>query len=218
VSIAKTEIAQQRTVRLIPTAHYKPPILRALVDSDRELDALAALEGLTSARLNQREINPDFEDWAASCVEAAFAYRRKGGNRFNDEKTGAWYAAFEERTALAEVAFHKTRELGFIGRFDERTEYHALHASFIGHFHDIRGDTPPPECLEPDVAIGYPAGQAIARALIEQKSRGLIYPSVRNDGGTCLVAFQEIVVQDVLPGARWKITWAGSPDWAASAI
>lgn len=33
------------------------------------------------------------------------------GSRFNGPDRGAWYAAFETRTAQAEVAFHKAVEL-----------------------------------------------------------------------------------------------------------
>lgn len=211
-------IAQILTARIIPSAYFKGPILRPLVDNDAELEALEALARLTSQRQSQRRINPDIQDWGSHCVEAAFAYRRKGGNRFNDESHGAWYAGFDEQTALSEVAFHKTRELGFIDRFDEVMHCHALYASFIGRFHDIRGMEPPPDYLSPSVDTGYAAGQRLANALLGIGSRGLIYPSVRHPGGTCLVAFQEIVVQDVRPGAKWKLSWAGSPDWTAEAV
>jgi hypothetical protein len=51
VTVPVSEIAQQRTVRLIPTAYYKPAVLRALVDTDDELEQLERLEGLTSGRL-----------------------------------------------------------------------------------------------------------------------------------------------------------------------
>ena len=97
----ETTIAEPRTFRLIPSAIFKGPIFRSLVDNDAEVEALSALERMTSDRLSQRPINPDYQDWGSSCVEAAFAYRRAGGNRFNDEDHGAWYAGF--RTRLQEV-------------------------------------------------------------------------------------------------------------------
>ena len=212
------EIAQQRTVRLILTAHYKPPVLRALVDTDNELREIEALEGLTSRRLTtvpNAGIDPG---WGHSFIAAAFAYRRKGGNRFNDETRGAWYAGLDDRTALEEVAFHKTRELGYFGHYRDEVQYRALHASFIGRFHDLRNVRPKPACLDPDINAGYPEGQAMARSLISAGSRGLIHPSVRNPGGTCIVAFQPNAVQDVTPGANWKLTWDGSPVWKATAV
>ena len=219
MTVPVSEIAQQRTVRLIPSAFYKPAVLRALVDNDAEMDDLAALEALTSQRLGPDAVPApiDYERWGRTYISAAFTYRREGGNRFNDGNRGAWYAGFDERTALSEVAFHKTRELRNIDWFHEETDYRALHASFIGRFHDIRTSNPFPDCLHADPDIGYPAGQAVARDLMTADSRGLIYPSVRHSGGTCLVAFQPHVVQDVVPGANWKIIWDGSPTWKAVA-
>jgi hypothetical protein len=220
VIIPVSEIAQQRTVRLIPAAFYKPPVLQALVDSHDELDVLARLEGLTSKRLGLEATHApiEYDRWGRTFISAAFAYCREGGNRFNDGKRGAWYAGFEERTALHEVAFHKTRELRNINHFHETSDYRALHASFIGRFHDIRTSNPMPECLHPDPEIGYRAGQTLAKSLIEEESRGLIYPSVRYSGGTCIAAFQPNVVQDVVPGANWRIVWNGSPTWQATAL
>lgn len=218
----ETEISQPYTLRLIPSAYFEPPILRPLVDRDEDVPVLQAIERKTSKRLSQRRINPDFQDWGSSCVEAAFAYRKEGGNRFNDFHHGAWYAGFDEQTAISEVAFHKTRELGFIRdperRYRDETLYNGLQASFIGRFHDVRGIEAQPDYLDTDVGVGYPAGQALASDLLALRSRGLIYPSVRNPGGTCLVAFQEIVVQDVRPAAKWKLTWSGSPDWSAEPV
>lgn len=213
-----SEVAQQRTVRLIPTAYCKPPVLRALVDSDDEAEVLAALEGMTSKRLAASTTDLDYDLWGRTHIAAAFTYTRKGGNRFNDENRGAWYAGFDDRTALSEVAFHKTRELAYIDYLYDEVQYRALHASFIGRFHDLRGVTPAPDCLHSDTSVGYPAGQALSKSLISLGSRGLIYPSVRHSGGICIAAFQPNVVQDVIPGANWKITWNGTSNWSATAL
>ena len=45
-----TRLALERTVRLVSTARLRDPVLLALVDAD-DLDALAEIEGATSARL-----------------------------------------------------------------------------------------------------------------------------------------------------------------------
>lgn len=216
--LPSTEVAQQRTIRLISTAYYKPPVLRALLDSDAELPQLEAVEGLTSRRLTAGASTENLDTWGKTHISAAFTYRRAGGNRFNDEKRGAWYAGFEDRTALHEVAFHKTRELHFINHFFDEVQYAALHASFIGRFHDLRTVNPVPPCLDPDISVGYPQGQQLANQLLAVGSRGLLYPSVRCPGGTCIVAFQPNVVQDVAPGARWKLTWDGTPQWTATVV
>lgn len=214
-----SEIAQQRTVRLIPTCYYKPPVLRALADDEVEERILAAYEGRTSLRVANPSLLGDFEGWGRTYIDAAFRYTRKPeGNRFNGPERGAWYAGFDDRTAIEEVAFHHTRELRFTNKFVDDAQYSALHASFIGRFHDIRGHEPSAPCLHPDTTTGYPRGQELAAALRNDGSRGLIYPSVRYPAGTCLVAFQPSVIQDVAPGAKWKFVWDGSPKWTATVV
>ena len=97
-----------------------------------------------------------------SFLNAAFTHTRPGGNRSNGDGRGAWYAAFEAGTALAEVAYHLSRELEAVGRFENVTDYAELLADVFGPFHDLRGCDPAAPCLDPDPAIGYPAGQALA--------------------------------------------------------
>ena len=212
-----TAIAEPATVRLISTAYFKPPVLRALVDTDEEFSLLAEIEGLTSRRLKAETIGTGslhpretvFRAWGHTYINAAFAYTRAEGNRFNSGDRGAWYCAFDELTAIAEVGYHRTRELERIGRFREEAVYQALLAGFIGDFHDLRGVETGMDCLDPDPAIAYPAGQALARSLREGGARGLIYPTVRRKGGVCLVAFEPHAVQNVRPAARWKLIWDG---------
>lgn len=226
MSLPLTTIAEPATVRLISTAYFKPPVLRPLVDDEAELALLAGLEGMTSRRLKAeraglRDLDARellFGVWGRTFVNAAFTYTRKDGNRFNDGRRGAWYAAFEDLTALEEVAWHRTRELGWIGEYRDEGVYQALLAGFIGDFPDLRGAEPRPPCLDPDPAVGYPAGQALAKELRADGVAALVYPSVRRPGGTCLVAFQPHLVQNVRPGARWKLTWSGDPAWSATTV
>ena len=232
MNLPTTSLAQRATVRLIPTAYFRPPVLRALADTDEELGALAELEGLTSDRLRAEiEGLPDLDprelafkaraealgEWGHSYINAAFCYTRPDGNRFNDADRGAWYCAFDELTAIEEVAFHRTRELAYIGEFHDTMPYQALLADFIGDFPDARGQDLAPDYLDPDTEVGYPAGQGVARDLRQDGWSGLIYPSVRRAGGTCFVAFEPQIIQNVRPGAKWQLTWAGSRDFEVTA-
>jgi RES domain-containing protein len=198
----------------------KQPVLLPLAANHGALRDLEELEGATSGRLQTQQRG--LTDLAPAelvygrpnhtFINAAFAYTRPGGSRFNDETRGAWYCAFEVETSLAEVGFHLTRELTNIGRFDNTTDYAELLADFIGEFHDARGLVPPPEYLSPETETAYPVGQALARELRAQHSPGLIYPSVRRAAGTCLVAFVPGVVQNVRQGGLWRLEWRGTPD------
>lgn len=208
------------TVRLVPSGYAKPPVLLPLVDSRHEEDLLAKLEGITSGRLNAEaeglpNLNPrelTYQIWGYTHINAAFTYTREEGNRFNDNTRGAWYCAFEDMTALEEVAFHRTRELERINVFEDCVEYQSLLASFVGEFHDVRNIDPTPDFLGSDPGTAYVKGQKLAGQLRAEQSLGIIYPSVRHLGGTCLVSFQPHAVQNVRFGARWKLSWNGERD------
>jgi hypothetical protein len=158
----------------------------------------------------------DLKLYGISHINAAFAYTRAGGNRFNDGRRGAWYCSWDALTSASEVGFHRTRELGYIGRYEGEAHYVELLADFIGDFPDLGGDEALPgsnRALHPDPAVGYPAGQALASELRRRGHRGLIYPSLRRAGGRCLVAFDPSAVQNVRPGATWRLSWNDSPDF-----
>lgn len=221
-------IADRALIRLISKTHHKPPVLRGLVDSDREAEILAELEGLTNARLKaEREGSPgidrrelaflrrkaDLALYGETHINAAFVYTRPSGNRFNGGDRGAWYCAYDLMTSAAEVGFHRTRELSYVGHFHEEAAYVELLADFIGDFPDLTG-TPDHPALTAEPAAGYPAGQALAADLRRQGHRGLLYPSVRQPGGRCFVAFDPGIIQNVRPGASWTLRWSGTPHFS----
>ncbi len=228
-----TDLAMRATVRLIPTAYYKSPVLSALAEAPEDLAALERLEGLTSRRLRaQAQGMPDLDarelafraraaqlqTWGRTHVNAAFTYTRQTGNRFNAAERGAWYCAFDDLTAIEEVAFHRTRELAYIGVYHDEAHYQVLLADFIGSFPDLRAVKPPPPCLTPEPEAGYPEGQKLALSLRAEGWSGLIYPSVRKPGGECFAAFEPQSVQNVRPGARWRLVWSGSPYYDVFAV
>jgi len=227
-----TELSDRGLIRLLPATYHKPPVLRGLVDTDEEADVLAEIEGLTNARLNAesgknlhldpRELawhrrHADLRVYGETHVNAAFTYTRAGGNRFNSGDRGAWYCAWDAQVSVAEVAFHRTRELAFIGVFKDEGRYVELHADFIGGFDDI-SDEPDHPALHADPAVGYPEGQNLATQLRRAGSRGLIYPSVRAPEGNCLVCFEPQAIQNVRPGASWSLEWQGSADYTVRMI
>lgn len=219
MTLPLASLAQRNTIRLVSSARLKPPVLLTLAANHGALRDLEELEGATSGRLQTQQRGlPDLYPAELvygrpnhTFINAAFSYARPGGSRFNDETRGAWYCGFEAQTSLAEVSYHLTRELRNIRRFENVTDYIEMLADFIGDFHDARAAGGAP-FLHPDAAVGYPAGQALARELRALASPGLIYPSVRKAGGTCLVAFVPGVVQNVRPGDLWRLQWQGKPE------
>ena len=110
-------------------------------------------------------------------------------------------------TSQAEVVWHLSRDLLEIGRFEESVAYDDYLADFGGEFHDIREDSNRQKYLDPH---NYAESQALAESLIERGSSGIIYPSVRHDGGNCIVCFRRVLVGNVRNSARYRFTWSGT--------
>jgi len=144
----------------------------------------------------------------ASVIMAAFCHPRPGGGRFNGPDRGAWYAGFEVKTAQAEVAFHKTVQLAEIGRFEDEVTFDDYQADFSGEFHDLRLAPAFADYLNPS---SYVESQAFAERLLDEGSLGIVYPSVRNAGGTCIVCFRPALVTHVRKGRTWRFRWRGDP-------
>jgi RES domain-containing protein len=223
IPFAVARVALERTVRLVSTARLRDPVLLQLV-GPAMFDDLAEIEGATSARLTAQERGSDRllvgELVAglpqAAFINAAFAYwRPRELNRFNGPGRGAWYAAFDVETAKLEVAFRIAREMARVNDFHAIVDYAEMLASFAGEFVDLRDATPRPECLHPDPMIGYRAGNALAERVRTGGHNGIIYPSVRHETGTCLVALWPAAVQSVSPGRVLRAAWSGErvPTW-----
>jgi RES domain-containing protein len=215
-----TDLAQHDTVRLISTGRLKPSVLLPLAAHHGALEDLAGLESVTNGRLQAEEAGlPDldprelvFARPGQTFINAAFTHTRPGGNRFNNEERGAWYCAFEAETSLGEVAYHLTRELEAIDRSENATDYAELIADFFGAFHDLRSvDRSTQPALHDDPTVAYAAGQAFAKRLrTEAASNGIVYPSARHAGGTCLVAFRPDLIQNLRQGGIWRLEWQGT--------
>ena len=215
-----------RTVRLVASARLREPVLAPLVDSGDELDLLAEIEGATSGRLvaEERGLGGLSEDELvhgvphAKFINASFAYAKpREPMRFNPANRGAWYAALAIETCIAEVGHHLTRALADAGDLNAVVEYGELLASMSGIFVDLRDDPQHP-ALDPDPDKGYAAGNALAAQARVEGHNGIIYPSVRHPGGTCIAALWPNVVQSVIQGAMVRLTWAGSPEYISEAL
>ena len=211
-------VAFERTVRLVTTARLRDAVMTPLAESDDDLAALAEIEGATSTRLVAQargfgalradELVHDVPH--ARFINASFAYANPQGlNRFNGTDRGAWYSALAIDTALAEVGYHLTEFLRAAGDFHATVDYAELFASMAGEFVDLMqapADTP---CLGSDPATAYPAGNRLAAATRADGLNGIVYPSIRHKGGTCIVALRPNAVQSVAQGAIYRLGWTG---------
>jgi len=206
------------THRLIPSKYSAggDSVLARIADDDAHLADLFELDGATNDRLlAENALLPGigiaelvFGVPYHRVVNAAFCHAHPLGSRFNGPDRGCWYAALEVETSLAEVAFHKATEYAEIGRFDDAVTYDDYLADVSADLHDLRGDAAHADCLDPR---SYVASQALAERLLADGSLGIVYPSVRRAGGTCLALFRPALVGNLRKGPTYRLAWSGSP-------
>lgn len=207
------------THRLIPSKYGQggDSVLTRIADNDAHLRDIFDLDHATNERLlAENDLLPgiDTHELVFSVpyyriVNAAFCHAHPLGSRFNGPDRGAWYAGLEVETARAEVAFHKGVELAEVGWFHEAATFDDYLADFSADFHDIRADKAFADCLAPD---SYVASQGLALKLLSAGSLGVVYPSVRKQGGTCLACFRPALVMNVRKDATHVFRWEGRPE------
>jgi hypothetical protein len=208
-------ISQDATHRLIPSKYIDrdESVLTRLSDDPKELNALFELEGATNERLlgeagllpgiSVRELV--FGVPYAHVINAAFTHANPSGGRFNQPGRGAWYAGFAGKTSETEVAYHRGKELQEVNWDEPETfSYVEFLASFRGDFHDLRRDVHFLDCLD---ANSYKTSQRLTGELLEEGSAGIVYPSVRDKGGTCIACFRPALVNNVRKGANISIVF-----------
>jgi RES domain-containing protein len=210
------------THRMIAAKHSESgSVLSSISDNESMLADLAELDGATNDRLLGEEgLLPGISVHElvygvryASIVNAAFTHKNPAGSRFNDGTRGAWYAGLERATSIAEVAYHRAQQLINIDwKEEERSTYDDYLADFTTEFHDLRGADgegtarPFKKFLKAEtVPACYTESQQLARTLLASKSNGVIYPSVRNPGGTCVACFRPALVYHVRREARIEL-------------
>lgn len=205
------------THRLIPSKHSDSgTVLSRLTENESELNNLIELDGATNDRLLGEEgMLPGigvhelvYGVRYAHIVNAAFTHPSPFGSRFNDSRRGAWYAGLELETSAAEVAFHRRQQLEEIDwEPEEVSTFDDYLADFAAEFHDLTKATGKyQKYLEPfPVPDCYREPQQLAAELLLNQSNGILYPSVRYEGGTCIVCFRPVLVYHARQWARFEI-------------
>jgi RES domain-containing protein len=226
VTLPRTSLVRRHdTHRLIPSKFSDggASVLVRIADNDAHLKDIFDLDNATNDRLlAENNLLPGIGIhelvFGVPCyriVNAAFCHAHPLGSRFNGPDRGAWYAAFEVVTAQAEVAFHKSVELAEVGWFEEEITYDDYLADFSADFHDLRADARLKSCLAP---ANYVASQDLAQRLLDSGSLGVVYPSVRRSGGTCVACFRPALVMNVRKGRTYRCVWTGNAEPKISAL
>lgn len=213
----KTRRVAAHTHRLISSRHPPVGVFDDIAADEDELRAAFQLEEMTNGRLQPLQRLGAIPDGGVAAgatahfAMAAFLHCSETGGRFSDRRLGAWYAATEIETAIEETVFHNERRLRLSeGGFPNRIQMRELTTNVDMEFLDIRGlRAARPDLYDPD---SYAASQAFAAErrwpFGEESLDGIVYDSVRREGGTNICIFRpKAVPLPIIQGRHYEYVW-----------
>ena len=210
-----TQVTWPRTHRLV-MSHFPPIDLFDDIADPRDWEALAVAQSRTNPRIYEeigdlslvpveRRLSGDGASW----VMAAFTHISPDRtSRFSDGSFGVYYAGDSLETALREHTFHMSR---FYRNASVGPGWISEVRQLVGKVDTELVDLREPgfeHLLNPEIAT-YPVSQAFA---LEQKSldrHGIVYPSLRHDGGQCIAVFYPNAVTPPMQTNHFRYHWNG---------
>ena len=198
-------------VRIIPSV-FPPEDLFKRVATPADRDAVDAIEAAHNPRLrmtadapvprDQRVVGP-----GSAYIMAAFAHVSPDGSRFSNGTFGVFYAAQREPVAIAETRYHRERFMRATHEAPCELDMRVLSVTVKAPLHDLRGMRP----IMPDIyhLTDYRASQLLGGALRAGGSNGVVYDSVRYDGGRCIGAFRPRVLSICRERKHLRYVWDG---------
>jgi hypothetical protein len=206
------------THRLIASRYPTVGVFDDLTSDQDELSIAFLLESATNDRLSilsrRLPLLPAEEivqGASATMVMAAFLHADEAGGRFTDGRLGAWYAALDVDTAIAETVYHSTRRLRLSdGAFPSSIQMRELIGNIDCPLVDIRGQAKDrPELYDPD---DYTASRQFGIGLRWPREgsgeNGIVYDSVRRTGGTNVCVYRPSLIQlPVVQADHYEYRW-----------
>lgn len=200
-----------RVYRIVPSV-FPPVSIFDRVADPADLEALYLVESMTNDRLRQEAgdvslvpVEDRVTGPGSTPIMAAFTHLNPDGARFSDATFSVYYAGLELATAVAETKHHREQFLAATNEGPIDIDMRVYVARIDGEFHDLRTGAPD-AIYDPD---NYAISQALARRLRAQHSNGLIYNSVRQEGGTCIAAFRPRLLSDCCQERHLAYRWDG---------
>ena len=206
------DVSWRGAVRIIRSA-YPPIDLFEDIADPADWPLLISAEQKTNPRLMENLGNLDLVPPkrrvggpGASYLMAPFTHvSRDRSSRFSDGHYGVLYAADVFETALMETIYHHAR---FMSRTREAagwtSQFREIVMDINGPLHDARANA---AVHAPD---DYSDSQALGLALRAAGSNGVIYRSVRCEGGECAGLFYPDLASNAVHGRHLDYHWDGA--------
>ena len=185
------------------------------VASPADFDALYALEAMTNPRIRDEvgdislvPANERLFGEGCTAIMAAFTHLNPQGSRFSDGSYGVFYCARKRDTAIAETRYHAALFMLATHELPTRLQMRLYTVQAKGKVVDLRATSQAePRIVDPD---DYSYAQGIGRKLRAEGALGIVYPSVRHPGGTCLAALRTSLLSHCLHAAYLEYNWNGA--------
>lgn len=197
--------------RLIPS-RFPPVSLFDWANSPQELEEIARLEGLTNQRL-QTEYGSIYLvppiDWVSGegSTPLMAAFTHPGISRFSDGTFGVYYAGDTLKTAIAETKFHRERFLNASQEAPCQIQMREYISTVTKPLIALSQETHAP-LLDPDPSH-YSLSQSYGRQTKEKNEWGILYPSVRLQGGMCVAILRPPALKIPKQGCHLDYVWDG---------
>lgn len=206
-------IRWQPCYRIIPS-RFPPVGLFEQVADTKDLEAIFAIEAMTNDRLRDevgelRLVPPEdrISGPGSSPIMAAFTHLNPEGDRFTDGSYGVFYAGNTLDTAVAETRYHRARFLAFTDEPAQEVDMRVYTVNLEADLHDIRSlHKSHPTYYHP---TRYAMSQELAARLREEGSDGIVYSSVRHEGGECAAIFRPRLLSDCRQERHLCYIWDG---------
>lgn len=191
--VPRTQINWCPCFRIIPS-RFPPVGLFDAVADPNDLEAVFQIEAMTNDRLREEAgdlalVAPEdrISGPGATPIMAAFTHLNPEGDRFTDGSYGVFYASLTIETAIAETRHHRVRFLQATDEPAQELDMRIYAVDLSAELHDIRSMRDShPGYYHPS---SYAMSQQLAGRLRGDGSNGIIYLSVRDDGGECVAVF-----------------------------
>ena len=207
---AVVELDWSHQYRIISSEYPPVNFFEQLVDPAL-MNELYYIESLTNDRLRNEmgDLSLVLEEdritgEGATPVMAAFTHISVA-SRFSDGQYGIYYAVNNMETALAESIHSRSLFLSYTNEEAGEIDMRVYIGNVVKPVHDVRVGYD-----ELHLADDWVPAQAFGKEMKIKQSWGIVYRSIRHEGGECLAALRPPTVTIPRQGPHYSYVWDGS--------
>ena len=140
-------------------------------------------------------------------IMAAITHLNPEGDRFTDGTYGVFYAGRTIETAIAETRYHRVKFLRATNEPAQELDMRVYAVDLDAELHDIRSMCESHPALYHSTSYGV--SQGIALQLREIGANGIVYASVRHEGGECAAVFRPRLLSNCRQERHLCYVWDG---------